>query len=174
MKSDKVVNINMGNSGNRDRKTQVIFHPTLKNIKDISYSPACPHLSIRSTLEFFCDARESAFCYNWLIRQNSLVKTNPDGFLILNENIKGAGSCCPKESDAKAEQKEVLASVLDAFMKIFPDPETHWIPVNLQMLSSFTDTLLEQILDSVDYAQIQEFLSEHPDHFTSLIMIFII
>ena len=167
MKSDKVVNINMGNSGNSGLKNTNDFSSYSEKHQRYLILACLPTLINRYTLEFFCDARESAFCYNWLIRQNSLVKSNPDGFLILNENIKEQARAALKESDAKAEQKEVLASVLDAFMKIFPDPETHWIPINLQMLSSFTNTLLEQILDSVDYVQVQEFLSEHPDHFIS-------
>ena len=167
MKSDKVVNLNMGNSGNSGLKNTNDFSSYSEKHQRYLILASLPTLINRYTLEFFCDARESAFCYNWLIRQNSLVKTNPDGFLILNENIKEQARAALKESDTNAEQKEVLASVLDAFMKIFPDPETHWIPVNLQMLSSFTDTLLEQILDSVDYAQVQEFLSQHPDHFIS-------
>ena len=57
--------------------------------------------------------------------------------------------------------------MLDAFMKLFPDPDTHWIPVNLQIFASFTEDLLGQIFDPIDCNQITDFLSDHSEHFTS-------
>ena len=164
MKSDNVSNFNMGKSGIESTKG---FSSFSENGQKYLILASLPSLISRSTLEFFCDERESAFCYNWLARQSFLYKTNSDGFLILNDDIKSQARVALKERDAKAEQKEVLASVLDAFMKLFPDPDTHWIPVNLQIFASFTEDLLAQIFDPIDCNQITDFLSDHSDQFTS-------
>ena len=129
---------------------------------------AClPSLINRYTLEFFCESRDSAFCYNWLLRQPAIAKPNADGFLVLDKDIRKQAMASLREKDGNAESKEVLASVLDTFMKLFPDPETHWVPVNLQMFASFTPQLLKELFDSVDYEQIMEFIADHTDHFIS-------
>ena len=126
-----------------------------------------PVLINRYTLEFFCESKDSAFCYNWLLRQPAIAKPNADGFLVLNKDIRKKALASLREKDPNAESKEILASVLDTFMKLFPDPETHWIPVNLQMFASFTPQLLKELFDSLDYDQIMEFISDHKEHFIS-------
>ena len=86
---------------------------------------------------------------------------------MLNKDIRKKALASLREKDGNAESKEILASVLDTFMKLFPDPETHWIPVNLQMFASFTPQLLKELFDSLDYDQIMEFISDHKEHFIS-------
>ena len=85
MKSDNVSNFNMGNTGIESTKD---FSSFSENGQKYLILASLPSLISRSTLEFFCDERESAFCYNWLARQSSLYKTNADGFLILNDDAK--------------------------------------------------------------------------------------
>ena len=129
-------------------------------------SLAClPSRINRYTLEFFCDSTASAYCYNWLLRQPDLAKQTEDGFLVLNEDIRNQARAFLKEKDPTAESKEVLASVLDTFMALFPSPESHWIPINLQMFASFSEDLCKDLFNSVDYEEILDFLNVHAEQF---------
>ena len=68
--------------------------------------------------------------------------------------------------DANAEKKEVLASVLDKFMEFFPQPEEHWIPINLQLFASFSRDLLAKVFDEDRFELVDAFLAEHPEAFS--------
>ena len=47
---------------------------------------AClPHKINRHTLEFFCDARTAAYCYNWLSRRPEYATRDILDYFILNE-----------------------------------------------------------------------------------------
>lgn len=168
MKSDTVHKQSMASS-NKDRNdiTQRDISSFSANGQKFLELACLPSLINRYTLEFFCESKDSAFCYNWLLRQPAIAKPNADGFLVLNKDIRKKALASLREKDGNAESKEILASVLDTFMKLFPDPETHWIPVNLQMFASFTPQLLKELFDSLDYDQIMEFISDHKEHFIS-------
>ena len=66
----------------------------------------------------------------------------------------------------EAEQWDALSCVLNAFMGFFPDPNLHWIPVNLQLFHCFNRKLCAQIFDEPAFEQIEMFLDEYEDLFT--------
>ena len=166
MKSDTLTNNPFGMS-NKNRSGIVADDISTYPSKEQKYlSLAClPSRINRYTLEFFCDSTASAYCYNWLLRQPDLAKQTEDGFLVLNEDIRNQARAFLKEKDPTAESKEVLASVLDTFMALFPSPESHWIPINLQMFASFSEDLCKDLFNSVDYEEILDFLNVHADQF---------
>ena len=128
---------------------------------------AClPHFINRDTLEYFCSSREAAYCYNWLLRTQDVVQQSYGSFLILNPRLKQAARNLLREQDANAEKKEVLASVLDKFMEFFPQPEEHWIPINLQLFASFSRDLLAKVFDEDRFELVDAFLAEHPEAFS--------
>jgi hypothetical protein len=128
---------------------------------------AClPQFINRDTLEYFCSSSEAAYCYNWLLRTQNVVQQSYSNFLVLNPQLKQAARNLLREQDANAEKKEVLASVLDKFMEFFPQPEEHWIPINLQLFASFSRDLLAKVLDEDRFELVDAFLSEHPEAFS--------
>ena len=96
----------------------------------------------RYNLEFFCNPREAAFCYNWLKRQKNLAQAQSDGDLILNDEFRNQMLDFHKQEEpAQAEEFSTTATIVDAFTSIFPDSDSHWIPINLQLFDSFTKSL---------------------------------
>ncbi len=51
-------------------------------------------------------------------------------------------------------------------MDIFPNPNDHWIPVNLQLFHCFNRKLCSQLFDEPAYEEIDRFLDEYEDVFT--------
>ena len=58
-----------------------------------------------------------------------------------------------------------LASVLDAFIDRFPDPETHWIAFNLQVFDSFNLPLLNKFFNQDQTEQISKFIGLNKEFF---------
>ena len=71
-----------------------------------------------------------------------------------------------ENNSTQAEEWETLSCVLNAFMGIFPNPNQHWIPVNLQLFNCFNRKLCQQIFDEANYEEIDAFLEEYQDFFT--------
>ena len=120
----------------------------------------------RYNLEFFCSPKEAAFCFNWLKRKPEVAKDAGDGDLLLNESLRRQMREFHKQEEPEeAERMEVLASVLDAFIEIFPNPNTHWIPINLQLFNSFSKDLCGVIFSELENEEILAFLDAHDDQF---------
>ena len=116
----------------------------------------------RYNLEHFCSPKLAAFTYNWLKRTPSVCQDLPYGDLQLNHSIKEQMRAFHLEQEpSKAEEMATLASVLDAFYDIFPDTESHWIPINLQAFNSFSKSLCKKVFDEFEYEQICLFLANH-------------
>ena len=93
MKSDTVHKQSMASSNKaRNDITQRDISSFSANGQKFLELACLPSLINRYTLEFFCESKDSAFCYNWLLRQPAIAKPNADGFLVLNKDIK-EGSC---------------------------------------------------------------------------------
>ena len=87
----------------------------------------------RYNLEFLCSPRDAAFSYNWLKRQKSIAKQEPDGSLIINQEVRDQiQEFHRQDNPEEAERLNVIATIVDAFIAIFPESETHWIPIHLQ------------------------------------------
>ena len=128
---------------------------------------AClPHFINRDTLEYFCSPTEAAYCYNWLLRTHNLVQPAHENFFVLNPSIKKSAREALRNKDPKAEHKETLASVLDKFMEYFPSPDLHWVPVNLQLFSTFSRELLKKLFDDDRFEIIDNFLADNEDAFS--------
>jgi hypothetical protein len=120
----------------------------------------------RYNLEFFTDPRKAALCYNWVKRQTKLCERLSDGNLSLREDVKGHARILHEQDNPEESEKwSTLSSVLEVFFKQFPDPESHWIPVNLQLLSWFDDHLLEKLFDDDQNSSIKSFLQLHENTF---------
>ena len=118
----------------------------------------------RYNLEFFCSPRDAAFCFNWLKRQKKIAHTEPDGDLILDEKIKiQMREFHQQEEPEEAETMSTNATIIDAFTSIFPNPNHHWIPVNLHLFESFTKDLCKKLFDEFEYAEIALFIEERKD-----------
>ena len=126
---------------------------------------AClPHKINRHTLEFFTDARTAAYCYNWLSRRPEYATRDILDYFILNEGIRSSARSALKDDNAESFDKNVtLASVLDAFIDRFPDPETHWIAFNLQVFDSFTLPLLDKFFNQDQFDQISMFIGSNKE-----------
>jgi hypothetical protein len=144
-------------------KKELEFSSFSKKYQEYLLVACLPHFISRDTLEYFCPPTDAAYCYNWLLRTNNVVQSAHDNFLILNSSIKKSAREALLALDPKAEQKKVLASVLDKFMEYFPSPELHWVPVNLQLFSSFTIDLLKKIFDNDRFEIIDSFLIDHEE-----------
>ena len=118
----------------------------------------------RYNLEFFCSPRDAAFCFNWLKRQKGIAQIEPDGDLILDEKIKlQMRDFHQQEEPGEAEKMSTNATIIDAFTSIFPNPNHHWIPVNLHLFESFTKDLCKKLFDEFEYAEISLFIEERTD-----------
>ena len=121
----------------------------------------------RYTLEFFADPRQAALCYNWLKRKPGLCDLHHGGEFSLKEEIIGyARALHAHENPEESERWSTLSSVLKAFFQQFPDPETHWIPVNLQQLTWFNHSLLGRLFDEDQHSLIRGFIKSHEDALT--------
>ncbi len=128
---------------------------------------AClPHFINRDTLEYFCSPTDAAYCYNWLLRTKNIAQPAHENFFVLNPSIKKSAREVLRTKDPKAEHKEILASVLDKFMEYFPSPELHWVPVNLQLFSSFSRDLLKKLFDDDRFEIINDFLADYEEVFS--------
>ena len=70
-----------------------------------------------------------------------------------------------QEEPEEADRMDVLASVLDAFIELFPDPNSHWIPMSLQLFNSFSKELCGKIFSEVENEEILAFLETHSEQF---------
>jgi hypothetical protein len=121
----------------------------------------------RYNLEFLCSPRDAAFSYNWLKRQKSIARLQPDGDLILNQEIKDQiQEFHRQDKPEEAERVNVIATIVDAFTVVFPNPETHWIPINLQALDSFTKDLCRNLFSEDELPEVFAFLDNHADEFS--------
>ena len=118
----------------------------------------------RYNLEFFCEPREAAFCFNWLKRQKALVEIQPDGDLILNGDFRSQmRSFHKQEEPEKSEEMSNKATIIDAYSEFCPNPNQHWIPVNLHLFNSFTKDLCKKLFNEIEYNEIVEFLNDNED-----------
>lgn len=121
----------------------------------------------RYTLEFFANPRKAALCYNWLKRKPGLCDLHLGGEFSLKEDIIGhARALHAQENPKESENWSTLSSVLNAFFQQFPDPETHWIPVNLQQLTWFNHSLLGRLFDEDQHSLIRGFIKSYEDALT--------
>ena len=136
-----------------------------KEIERLSYA-AYPERINRYNLEFFTTTRDAAFCYNWLKRNPRICTVLEDGDLVLNQNIRDAVfSHCEFEDSELHEKNKIKSTILSAYIGLFPDPDTHWIPVNLQIFDSFNNGLIKHIFDPFQADAILEFIDDHSEQF---------
>ena len=120
----------------------------------------------RYNLEFFCSPRDAAFCFNWLKRRKYLVQSTADGDLLLNSDLRQKmRDFHAQEAPQEAEKMSILASVLDAFIDRFPNPNLHWIPINLQVFNACTIDLCKKVFNEVEVEEITEFIDTHQEQF---------
>jgi hypothetical protein len=118
----------------------------------------------RYNLEFFCSTKDAAFCFNWLKRQKKIAQSQPDGDLILDQQFKSQmREFHQQENPDEAEKMSTTATIVDAFTSIFPNPNHHWIPVNLHIFQSFTKNLCKSLFDEIEYGEISMFIDERDD-----------
>ena len=138
-----------------------------KEIERLSFA-AYPERINRYNLEFFCSQREAAFCFNWLKRNSKLCNTEQDGDLILHKHIRDAALTHCEFVNSDLHQKNVIAAtVLSAYLELFPDPENHWVPINLQVFDSFNNSLINNIFDPFQAETIISFIDEHAEQFAT-------
>ncbi len=118
----------------------------------------------RYNLEFLCSPRDAAFSYNWLKRQKNIAKQELDGSLIINQEVRDQiQEFHRQDNPEEAERLNVISTIVDTFIEIFPKSETHWIPVHLQALDSFTRDLCRKLFTEEEAAQIFSFIDGHED-----------
>jgi hypothetical protein len=118
----------------------------------------------RYNLEFLCSPRDAAFSYNWLKRQKKIASQEPDGCLIINQEIRDQIQEFHRQDNPdEADRLNVIATIVDTFNGIFPDSETHWIPVNLQILESFTKDLCRNLFPEAEIPKVFSFIENHED-----------
>ena len=118
----------------------------------------------RYNLEFLCSPRDAAFSYNWLKRQKSISNQEPDGSLIIDQEIRDQIQEFHRQDDPEeSERLNVIATIVDTFNGIFPDSELHWIPVNLQALDSFTKDLCRNLFPEEEIPMVFAFIENHED-----------
>jgi hypothetical protein len=121
----------------------------------------------RYNLEFLCSSRDAAFCYNWLKRQKKIAQKEPNGDLTLSQEIRDQiQEFHRQDKPEESERLNVIATILDAFVSLFPDSSTHWIAVNLQALDSFTKDLCGKLFSQVELPEVLSFIENHEDAFT--------
>jgi hypothetical protein len=120
----------------------------------------------RYNLEFFCNSRDAAFCYNWLKRQKNLAQIQPDGDLIMKDDFRTQMREFHKQEEPEeAERLSTIATIIDTFTSIFPNPNQHWIPVNLQLFDSFTKNLCRKLFNELECEEIISLLDQSEDVF---------
>ena len=136
-----------------------------KEIERLSFA-AYPDRINRYNLEFFSDSRDAAFCFNWLKRNSKLCTTADDGDLVLRQDIRDAVfSHCEFENSELHEKNKIKSTILSAYLNLFPNPNEHWIPVNLAVFDCFNRSLIENIFEPLESEEILGFIDEHPDQF---------
>ena len=116
----------------------------------------------RYNLEFFSTSREAALSYNWLKRQSEICERLECGNFTLKQDIaQFARAIHAIEKPEESEKWSTLSSVLEAFYAQFPDETTHWVPINLQTLNWFNDSLLKKLFVEDQYITIQNFITSH-------------
>lgn len=154
------------NQKNQNPKKELDFSSFSEKHQKYILLACLPHFINRDTLEYFCSPTDAAYCYNWLLRTKNVAQPAHENFFILNPSIKKSAREALRTKDPKAEHKEILASVLDKFMEYFPSPELHWIPVNLQLFSSFSRELLKELFDDDRFEIIDNFLADNEEVFS--------
>ena len=138
----------------------------MRKIKRYLLTACLPQKINRHTLEFFCDSRTAAYCYNWLSRRPEYATRDILDYFTLNEGIRSSARSALQDDNAESYDKNVtLASVLDAFIDRFPDPETHWIAFNLQVFDSFNLPLLDKLFNQDQAEQISKFIDSNKELF---------
>ncbi len=118
----------------------------------------------RYNLEFLCSPRDAAFSYNWLKRQKSIAKQESDGSLIINQEVRDQiQEFHRQDNPEEAERLNVIATIVDAFIAIFPESETHWIPIHLQALDSFTRDLCRKLFPEEEASEVFSFIDSHEE-----------
>ena len=106
------------------------------------------------------------FCFNWLKRNSKLCTTADDGDLVLRQDIRDAVfSHCEFENSELHEKNKIKSTILSAYLNLFPNPNEHWIPVNLAVFDCFNRSLVENIFEPLESEEILGFIDEHPDQF---------
>jgi hypothetical protein len=118
----------------------------------------------RYNLEFLCSPRDAAFTYNWLKRQKRIANQEPDGCIIIKQEVRDQiQEFHRQDNPEEAERLNVIATIVDTFIAIFPDSETHWIPVHLQALDSFTKDLCRNLFSEEETSIVLSFIDNHSD-----------
>ena len=144
--------------------------PTFSNFseKELNYLLFASYPSVinRYNLEFFCSARDAAFCFNWLKRQKKIAQLQPGGDIIMDEEFRNQMRDFHKQEEPEeAEKMSNTATILDTFTSIFPNPNQHWIPVNLQLFDSFTKNLCRKLFNEMECDEIDSILEIRDDVF---------
>ncbi len=162
---------NLNTNGNlkmsKSQKKNTI-HPEGFTEKELSHLlfASYPTRINRYNLEFFCSPKEAAFSFNWLKRKPDIARNAGDGDLFLDKDLRHQMREFHKQEEPEeAERMEILASVLDAFIELFPNPNSHWIPINLQLFNSFNKELCGKIFSELENEEIHAFLETHGDQF---------
>jgi len=120
----------------------------------------------RYSLEFFCNSRDAAFCFNWLKRQKNLAQLQPDGDLLMMDDFRTQMREFHKQEEPEeAERMSTIATIIDTFTSIFPNPNQHWIPVNLQLFDSFTKNLCRKLFNELECEEIISLLDQSENIF---------
>ena len=133
-------------------------------MKDKGYLlTAClPHKINRHTLEFLLTLEPAIVATGY--QEGLNMPLDILDYFILNEGIRSSARSALKDDNAESFDKNVtLASVLDAFIDRFPDPETHWIAFNLQVFDSFTLPLLDKFFNQDQFDQISMFIGSNKE-----------
>jgi hypothetical protein len=121
-----------------------------------------PYRISRYTLEHFTTSREAALAFNWLSRQKSLYHKHPSGDLILLEDLRIASRTFHANANSEvAENWGSLSTVLDSFHEKFPIDSLHWIPINLQLLESFTKRILRNLFTEDQLVDLSQFIEQY-------------
>ena len=136
---------------------------------ELEYLKLCayPHRISKYTLGHFASDRDAALAYNWLSRQKKLFTLHQSGDLLLGEQYKATIRSWHAESiPEEAEKWSIKASILDAFHELFPDDDTHWIPLNLQLFNSFNHKMIRQLFVGDQIDEVIKFVEQNPHLFT--------
>lgn len=157
-----------GNLKMSESQKKNTIHPDAFSEKELSHLlfASYPTRINRYNLEFFCSPKEAAFSFNWLKRKPNIARNAGDGDLFLDEDLRRQMREFHKQEEPEeADRMDVLASVLDAFIELFPDPNSHWIPMSLQLFNSFSKELCGKIFSEVENEEILAFLETHAEQF---------
>ena len=139
-----------------------LLSPFKNEEKEYLFLASYPTRVSKYSLEHFATDREAALSYNWLKRTKSLCTIHQSGDLLLNDDIRVAARTVHAAQNEECSNKwGTLASVFDTFQDNFPTNETHWVPVNLQLLESFDHKILRLLFDEDDLQDIDNFLEQH-------------